>query len=554
MVLAVAAYVPSLGGGFLSDDYRFVADNPAVKDLSLRQAVRFFTEPRTQATVGFDIYRPLRTLDFAIDWSIAGDSPTFFRVRNLLYHLLGVLLVMALLRRLLRDERSDLRAPAFLGAALFALQPVHAESVAFVSSRGDLLLLVFFVAALLLHLEGRRRAATVCFVLALFSKEVAVVFPAVAFLADSLLRRRREWNAYAVYASFAAAFAGLWLLIVPGSGAPGVAQRPGWPGGSFVMNLVTVGKGLLYYAKELALPVDLAFDWHVPSRTTAGVLDVAFAASGFGVFLLALLAGRRARFASLWFLATILPVLGLLVPMTNPTAERFLLLPSVGFCFLVAPLLARTRLSFAVLACFLALTAGRSADFTSLDALTDAALRRSRGPIPLARKAMREYEEMNGAPTEENARDVVEAVDEYFRLFAEDIQGPVPQGAAAILLWRQGAARLVLGEPEKALAAAREAIRIDDPAAAHEIASVALERLGDFDTALAEQEIAVANGWDGPGARRRLGELYGRAGLRKEAEGDRDAALDLFRRSWAVFPDPDLNAPARAGIRRLAGD
>lgn len=100
-LLALAAYLPSLSGGFVSDDARFIVDNEAVHELSPARAWSYFANPEAQATVGHDIYRPLRTLGFAIDWTVSGGSPLFFRIRSLAWFV--ALSLLALYRRLEPD-------------------------------------------------------------------------------------------------------------------------------------------------------------------------------------------------------------------------------------------------------------------------------------------------------------------------------------------------------------------------------------------------------------------------------------------------------------------
>ena len=79
VLLAITAivYTPSLSDQFVYDDHRFVPDNEEIRDLG--NIVRFFTDIRTMTEThgesGWDdIYRPLRTLSFAVDWAIFGEN------------------------------------------------------------------------------------------------------------------------------------------------------------------------------------------------------------------------------------------------------------------------------------------------------------------------------------------------------------------------------------------------------------------------------------------------------------------------------------------------
>ncbi|MBD3161933.1 MAG: hypothetical protein GF328_07500, partial [Candidatus Latescibacteria bacterium] len=361
-LLLIAAYAGPLSRAELSelDDRRFILDNEAVQELSPGQVVRFFTDPATLDPVMWrGTYRPLRTLDFAIDYAIGGTDARVYHLHSLLIHLISSILVFEIFRRLLRGRLFA----SLVGALLFALHPVQTESVAWVTSRGDLLAGMYVLAALLAHLHRRYVLAAVLFFPALFSKETAVVFPAAALLADLFFRGRgagaaliragfsylaalpaaasrrlaaaklrrawREadlpWIPYAAYGALAAGFFVLWLAMMENPG-----HLPGWWGGDYFANLQMMVRGLAYYARVLLLPVELVFDYHVPATTTVDGGTV------LGLLLLAGLVvgcvkgGATFRFATAWFFLLILPTSNLLLTVGIPTAERFLYLPSVG--------------------------------------------------------------------------------------------------------------------------------------------------------------------------------------------------------------------------------
>lgn len=558
VLLAVVAYLPSLSGGFVSDDKRFIVDNGAVHELSLARAWTYFTDPATQATFGHDIYRPLRTLGFAIDWAVSGGSPLFFRIRSLAWFVALCLLVLLLYRRLEPAGGGGAAGAAAAGAMLFAVHPVLTESVAFVSSRGDLIAAVFFVGALLLHLGDRSFLAALALVVALFGKEVAAVFPAAALLVDLHVRRRPRWWRYGVYGAIAVAFFLLWRSLV--SASPG--QTAAWPGGSWAANLVTTAKAFLYDAKVLLFPVDLAFDWRLPARAAIGIGDLALAAAGVAVLVLAVATGRRSRFAALFFLVTILPVSGLLWPMTVPTADRFLLLPAVGFGLWGGAALTRSRLSWVVLACFLALTVDRSLDWRSAKTLWAATNARVETPNGLsvaawhAEQALRTARQ-EGRPEEARAaaEEILRLADRFEALYRESQigkePGALPPGPGSEILARRALALAALGRPREAIAAADASLRLDDFATAHEAASYAMEMLGDFPEAAIAAERAVARGRDSADDRRRLAGLLYRAGADAAAAGDFPAAAGYFERSVAAAPDEEAAAPARAALERL---
>ncbi len=196
VLTAVAAYGTSTGGGWVFDDHRFVEQNPALDTVDVPA---YFRDPETaSASEGIhpDIYRPIRTFDYAVDTAVFGrdDAPPF-RWENLLLHALAAILVFRLAWRV-AGERVD---AGLLAGLLFAVHPVAVEAVAWVSSRGDLLALVGMLAALLV-LErpgvGRTLLGALLALLACFAKESAVVLPALLLLRDVALPpgRRLPWR------------------------------------------------------------------------------------------------------------------------------------------------------------------------------------------------------------------------------------------------------------------------------------------------------------------------------------------------------------------------
>jgi protein O-mannosyl-transferase len=422
-ILALLAHLPSLQGDFVYDDDRFVRDHDAVHTLSLRQVGTFFTDPETYAASGgHNIYRPLRTLDFAVDWAVSGGQPWFFHLRSMLYHALGSILLLLVFRRLLPTPA------ALAGAVLFAVHPVHVESVAWISSRGDMLLCCFFLGALYLHLRGRTLPACLLLLGALLSKETAVVFPAAVVLVDLYRRKPLPWKSYLCYAVVTALYLGLWFTLTSRTGEGVVGQTPYWLGGSRFYASVTAIKGLVYYTKLLVLPVELVLDYYVPARAT---IDTGAVLSMILLTLLVIFAltyTRESRFALLWILITISPVLGVVVRMMIPTTERFLLLPTVGFSLFAGTLLARTRLRFVVFACFLALTVQRGFDWRTADTLWESTLEVAETPQALDWKSRRAFDTAWMTRDRRDVEKVVATAVAFRRLFEEDIQFMGPQG------------------------------------------------------------------------------------------------------------------------------
>lgn len=485
--LALLAYLPSLFGAFVYDDVRFAAQNEAVHTLSPRTAVSYFTDPTTVDPDAWKgIYRPLRTLEFAIDWAISGGRPWWFHLRSMIWHALAAVLVLGLFRRLSGAPSGPVPAAAWCGALLYALHPVHTECVAWISSRGDLLCAVLFLAALISHLDGHRIRAAVLLVVAVFAKEVAVVFVGAALLVDLYRRDKLRFGWYGVYAAIGVGFTALWFFLVAGGEAGEMGQVSAWWGGSYLMNLATMAKGFLYYVSLLVLPVNQAVAYHLPARATLDTGTVVSIVALLLIAVAALVASRRTRFALGWFLVTILPVSNLVIRLVIPTEERFLLLPSIGFCFAAGWLLARTRIGAIVFLCCFALTFSRTFDWRTEDTVWQSSLAVTESPKGLHYRSNLETERMERTRARADAEQVVATTDAFFSCYMRNIQ-LAPAGTpgamlvsatdAGPLLVNKAKALLLLGRYQEALDAAMFAAGFGGMEEGKRLAEIAREHL-----------------------------------------------------------------------------
>ncbi|MCY4602934.1 MAG: tetratricopeptide repeat protein [Gemmatimonadetes bacterium] len=179
IVLAGAlCYLNALGNGFVFDDSAYLS-SPLVHQF--RPLAAFL-----QSSIHPDLYRPLTLLSLAGDFHCYGDQPLGYHLSSLLLHLLNSLLVFQLSYHILARQSA-----ALLAALFYALHPLQTEVVSWISSRGDLLMSLFFLAGLLCHIRTRTRRGRVLawflYGCSILSKESGFVLPAVAYCYDALL-------------------------------------------------------------------------------------------------------------------------------------------------------------------------------------------------------------------------------------------------------------------------------------------------------------------------------------------------------------------------------
>jgi tetratricopeptide (TPR) repeat protein len=570
--LAFLVYAPCLFGEFVYEDERFIEVNPAVTDLTWSNVVRYFTDPTSHAVVGHDVFRPLRTFEFAVDWALSGGRPWLFHLHSMAYHVVVCLLLFSVLRRLLGAAGNGAaNAAALFGTLAFGLHPVHTESVAWISSRADVMVLFWILFALRLYLRDRLLLAALAFAGALLSKETGVFFVAAVLLVDLFRRADRRWLWYGIYGVMAIAFVAIWINLVFVGKAEHVGHLKGqlW-GGSYVMTLLTMAKGFLHYLRVMVLPVHFTVDYHVATSTGLGWHEALALVVLALIVTAAVTAGRRSRFALAWFFVALLPASNLIRPIGIPTAERFLYLPMAGLAIWLGPLLARYRRSALVLlACLFVLTLLRTRTWRSDDALWDAAIKVAPTPRGLDYLARREIDAAHEArqslkglaPDERSAREnemrahaeaVIDRADGLYHLYERVILLP-PGTLAGRNMSRKANALVLLGRPVEALVAAKRAIKDWGRPLAYFNAALACQELKRWEAAALYLQAAHEGGYDISDLRPSIASMWLRSAAEKEGSGNRSGALRDYRRSWETVPDPVRNPDAFAAIRRLGG-
>jgi Flp pilus assembly protein TadD len=336
---ALAVHAQTLGFGFVGyDDPEYVVDNPWVQRGLGWDGVRWaFT------SFHFANWIPLTWLSLMLDVELAGAAPGMFHATNLLLHSASTLLLFRLL-----DRATGARWKSAWVAALFAVHPLHVESVAWISERKDVLSTLFWFAAMLLWLRwverpgaGRYAAAALAFALGLLSKPMLVTLPFVLLLFDFWpLGRHRERTLSALVREKLPL-----LALAAGSAVTTViAQRAGGALGSLEAYPLAarLGNAVISYAAYLGQtlwPFGLAVFYPHPGAEVplASWLGAAVVLGGISA-LVAMQRRVRPYLAVgwLWYLGTLLPVIGIVQVGTQARADRYTYVPLVGIFILLA--------------------------------------------------------------------------------------------------------------------------------------------------------------------------------------------------------------------------
>lgn len=172
------------------DDNYYVVNNRYIKDFSKEGITKLWTE-RT----GLGGTR-LTLTSYMLDFKLWRLNPKLYHAENVLWHILNSVLLFFLIARLIKD-----RKVAFVTAILFAIHPMHVESVAWIAERKDVLYTFFLLLCFhsyIYYIQAKKPlvkglywlAFTLCFFLSWHSKFTAVIIPPLLFLIDYILRRR----------------------------------------------------------------------------------------------------------------------------------------------------------------------------------------------------------------------------------------------------------------------------------------------------------------------------------------------------------------------------
>jgi len=348
LFLSLLVYCNTLLNGFVYDDHFQVEQNPYVQSLKYVGKIFTTTVWSFQGLEGkTNYYRPLMTLGFLICNKIFQSYPFGFHLINVLLNCVVVWLVFVTCSMLFLDDIAALAA-----AAIFALHPIHTEVVAWVASVTELEMAIFYLASFIFFLRlgslsAAQRTKTgilmyACFALALLSKEQAMTLAVLATIYEHFYRLDRETTSWKTKAY---RYGGFWIIAavylvfrvtVLGGLAP-VRQHPDvtWPQ-AFLSAFALVGQ---YIAKLFWPRPLLAFLVFHKSAALSDPRVLAGIGVGVVAATLCVYLWKRARnysFAVIWIALTLVPVLNARWMATNVFAERYLYLPSVGFCALLA--------------------------------------------------------------------------------------------------------------------------------------------------------------------------------------------------------------------------
>ncbi len=351
VLLAIVVNLNILQNGFVYDDGSQILQNAWLRDGSIgamfSHNVWGFLGPKGAS----NYYRPLMHVINLACYRLFQFDPRGYHLLSLLFHAGCTLLVLVIARQIGLSETI-----AFWGALLFSVHPIHTEAVAWIAANADVMFTFLVMLAFLMHLSGNRWWPPFILLPALLTKETALVL--IPLVAAWELDRTRElpWRprgkaiavVLAAYLIPLAIYLPMRIHALHGMTMVRNAFVLSWEQ-QFYSTFALLGK---YFWKLLdPLPFNIFYVFHATTSPGdphfLGGLAATLAMLGLGWLLWR--RGSRLWLAVFLILAPLLPVLWIQHLGDNVFTERYLYLPSVGFCWLVAALLERAphRIAYA---------------------------------------------------------------------------------------------------------------------------------------------------------------------------------------------------------------
>jgi protein O-mannosyl-transferase len=338
LLIIVVVFGQVIGFEFVDiDDPVYINNFMVVKGLTLEGLSWAFANIHTNFST------TLNWVSHMIDVELFGLNPAGHHLTNLLLHLLNTFLFFIILEGITRD-----RWKSAMAAVLFAVHPLRVETVAWVADRKDLLAMLFSlltIAAYWKYAVHRRPlwygAVTVCFVLALLAKPVMVVLPLVLLLIDFWPLNRLEFSSPFQWARVKPL---LWEKL-PLLGLSGLFSWIAYNGQAvhnvmvsetalpWIDRWLNVPINYMRYLEKVFWPVDLAVFYPLSYQTPA-----AWKITGSFLFLIGVTVWAVRRFRSapylligwLWFLGSLVPVVGFVKAGFQEIADRYTYFPLIG--------------------------------------------------------------------------------------------------------------------------------------------------------------------------------------------------------------------------------
>ncbi len=331
LLVSLFAYLPVFQNGFVNwDDDQYIQGNRLIHSKNLKEIFSSYFMGN---------YHPFTLLILAFEFKIFGMNPAGYHIVNLLLHLMNIILVYYSVLLL-----SEKHLVALIASLIFALHPIHVESVAWVSELKDLLYSFFFLFSFIYYLKYIKTGKKLFYFLSLFlflpallSKAMAASLPLVLIIADYFKGRKINLkNTIEKIPFFVLALIFGLVAISAQKSSGSITDETAF---TFSQQIIFACYGYVNYFIKMILPFNLSAFYPYPIKSGAELPSIYFIypllVLAFMIFIFYTLRfNKKIIFAIGFFTATILLVLQLIPVGGAIMADRYTYIPSIGLFYL----------------------------------------------------------------------------------------------------------------------------------------------------------------------------------------------------------------------------
>lgn len=336
LVVTFIIFVPSLKNDFINlDDDVMVTENTVIQEISIKNIGKIFSSAH------YGLYHPLVQLTYMVDFKLYKLNPAGYRFTNIFLHSIISILCLFLVLYITNNIQI-----AFITGVLFAIHPIHSESIIWISERKDMVYAPFFLGSIIFYFRYLRNLnyrdyslSIFLFILSALSKPMAVTLPAVLLLLDYHVKRKDYKKIILDKLPFI--FISLIITIITIAvqyklNITGVSKI----GFSLPKYLLFANFNFILYIYKFLLPINLSvlypysIDYVITNLFAISVLTIPVT-----IILLFLLLKIRDKILFLFlvfFIITILPGLHFIPFGQSIPANRHMYIPSLGLVYMIA--------------------------------------------------------------------------------------------------------------------------------------------------------------------------------------------------------------------------
>ena len=342
-VCALIAFLPGFQNGYVWDDMFYIVNNEDLRQVSFRNFKTLISD------YYLGNWHPLTMVTYYIEYSLVKDTAWVYHFNNTVIHIINSILVFKVVEKLSKNF--------LIGAVtsvLFAIHPLHVESVVWAAERKDVLYTLFLLLSFWQYLKYTSVVggdtdlgtnwknkhlwyALGLFILSCLSKGMAVILPVVLLITDYFLLNRKQIVKIGIEKApfFVVSLITGIISIKAQSDAGANATKVISDAYSFSERFFMINYGILYYWIKMVLPTNLIAFYPYPQKPTGAIPSIYYSAFA-GVLALAILlfwVGRKNKlvwWGALYFLIVIFPVSQVLPVGSALMADRYFYVSSIG--------------------------------------------------------------------------------------------------------------------------------------------------------------------------------------------------------------------------------